>query len=97
MTTAHQPQGGIDTSYTVYTKPNCTNCDKTKAYFDRKGITYATVDITQNPAALEYITAELGYSQAPVIVNSADDQDHWAGLRMDKLVQAGMLHGSEQL
>ncbi|WP_461175225.1 glutaredoxin family protein (plasmid) [Arthrobacter sp. Z1-9] len=78
--------------YTVYTKPDCPQCDKTKAYFDSKGITYHAVDITEVPAALEYITAELGYSQAPVVVNNSDDQDHWSGLRRDKLVTAAMNH-----
>jgi glutaredoxin-like protein NrdH len=76
--------------YTVYTKPDCPNCDKTKAYFESKGITYQAVDITEVLAALEYITQDLGYSQAPVVVNNSDDQDHWAGLRRDKLVQAAM-------
>src|SRR5699024_6530391 len=52
----------MTTAYTVYTKPDCRNCDKTKAYFDSKGITYTAVDITEVPAALEYITQELGYS-----------------------------------
>ncbi|MET3176393.1 UNVERIFIED_ORG: glutaredoxin-like protein NrdH [Arthrobacter sp. UYCu721] len=80
------------TDYTVYTKPECPNCDRTKEYFDAKGITYMIVDITAVPAALEYITAELGYSQAPVVVNNTDDQDHWSGLRRDKLVHAGMNH-----
>ena len=78
------------TEYTVYTKPECPNCDRTKSYFDEKGISYTAVDITEVPAALEYITAELGYSQAPVVVNNSDDQDHWSGLRRDKLVQANM-------
>lgn len=77
-------------AYTVYTKPGCPNCDRTMEYFDSKGITYTPVDITEVPAALEYITQELGYSQAPVIVNNSDDQDHWSGLRRDKLVQAAM-------
>jgi glutaredoxin-like protein NrdH len=77
------------TAYTVYTKPDC---EKTKDYFDSKGITYTSVDITAVPAALEYITAELGYSQAPVVVNNSDDQDHWSGLRRDKLVHANMNH-----
>jgi glutaredoxin-like protein NrdH len=77
-------------AYTVYTKPDCPNCEKTKDYFDSKGITYTSVDITAVPAALEYITAELGYSQAPVVVNNSDDQDHWSGLRRDKLVHANM-------
>lgn len=80
------------TAYTVYTKPDCPNCVRTKEYFDSKGITYTSVDITEVPAALEYITAELGYSQAPVVVNNADDQDHWSGLRRDRLVQANMIH-----
>jgi glutaredoxin-like protein NrdH len=78
------------TDYTVYTKPDCPNCDRTKEYFDSKGISYTAVDITKVPAALAYITEELGYSQAPVVVNNTDDQDHWAGLRRDKLVQARM-------
>ncbi|MFK0042195.1 glutaredoxin family protein [Paenarthrobacter sp. NPDC090517] len=80
------------TDYTVYTKPGCPNCDRTMEYFDSKGITYTSVDIAEVPAALEYITAELGYSQAPVIVNNSDDQDHWSGLRRDKLVTAAMTH-----
>ena len=28
----------------------------------------------------------------PLVVNNADDQDHWAGLRRDKLVTAAMTH-----
>lgn len=76
--------------YTIYTKPECPQCDKTKAYFDAKGITYTAVDITEVPAALECIVEELGYSQAPVVVNNSDDQDHWSGLRRDKLVHALM-------
>lgn len=63
-------------AYTVYTKPDCPQCDKTKAYFDAGGISYTAVDITEMPAALEYIVEELGYSQAPVVVNNAEDQDH---------------------
>lgn len=58
------------TAYTVYAKPSCPNCDRTKEYFDSKGITYTSVDITEVPASLEYITEELGYSQAPVVVTT---------------------------
>ena len=75
-------------AYAVYSKPDCRNCDKTKDYFDSRGITCTAVGITDVPAALEYIGAELGYSQAPVVVNNADELDHWSGLRRDKLVQA---------
>lgn len=75
-------------TYTVYTKPNCPLCVETKGYFDRKGVRFREVDITKVPAAFEYITEDLGYSQAPVVVNDADGQDHWSGHRMDKLIQA---------
>ncbi|MGN7969840.1 hypothetical protein [Microbacterium sp. 22296] len=39
------------------------------------------MDLTTNPAALEYVMDELGYSAAPVVV--ASDRDHWSGFRPD--------------
>lgn len=75
--------------YTVYTKPGCPNCVKTMEYFDRKGITYQAIDITKVREALTFISEDLGYSEAPVIV-SADGTDHWSGIRMDKLTQAAL-------
>lgn len=75
--------------YTVYTKPGCPNCVKTMEYFDRKGITYSAVDITEVPEALTYICEDLGYSEVPVVV-SADGENHWSGIRMDKLTQAAV-------
>lgn len=82
--------------FTIYTKPDCRQCDDTKSYFDRKGITYASVDITTNPAALQYISEDLGYSQAPVVVSHTDEQDHWSGLRRDKLAQAAFNHARKE-
>lgn len=84
------------TSYTIYTKPNCPLCVETKGYFERKGIGFREVDITQAPAALEYITEELGYSQAPVVVNDIEDQDHWSGHRMDRLIHAARISSVTQ-
>jgi glutaredoxin-like protein NrdH len=76
--------------YTVYTKPDCGQCDRTKEYFDSRGITYEVVDVTESDAAFAYITGALGYRQVPVVVNNADNTDHWSGLRRDKLVQAAL-------
>jgi glutaredoxin-like protein NrdH len=54
---------------TIYTKPSgCFGCNKTKQLFTDAGISFREVDITTNQAALEYITEELGYSQAPVVI-----------------------------
>lgn len=77
------------TEYVVYTKPECRDCDKTKAYFDKNGVLYTAIDITEDAAAYEYVTKELGYSQAPVVRNTGTGE-HWSGLRRDKLVQATM-------
>lgn len=67
---------------TVYTKPSCVQCDMTSRALDNKGIEYNTLDLSEDPAALEHVK-ELGYLQAPVIV--ADDGEHWSGFRPDKI------------
>jgi len=66
---------------TVYSKPSCVQCTATYRALDAKGIEYTTVDVTTNAAALVYVTEELGYSAAPVVV--ASDEDHWSGFRPD--------------
>lgn len=67
---------------TIYGKPDatCFACKKTKGKFEEAGVSFVFVDITlpENAAALSYVTDELGYSQAPVVV--VDEHDHWSGL-----------------
>ena len=70
---------------TVYSKPNCVQCTATYRALDGQGIDYQVVDLTGSDAALEYVTQELGYSQAPVVV--VDEHDHWSGFRPDKIDQ----------
>jgi glutaredoxin-like protein NrdH len=66
---------------TVYTKPNCVQCDATKRYLDRSGIKYDTVDITKEPEALDMILG-MGFSAAPVVIS---DAGNWSGFQPDKL------------
>lgn len=70
---------------TVYTKPACVQCNATYRALDKQGITYRSVDISQDPEALERVRS-LGYMQAPVVVT---DQEHWSGFRPDKI--AGLI------
>ncbi|POH59618.1 NrdH-redoxin [Cryobacterium zongtaii] len=70
---------------TVCSKPNCVQCTATYRALDRQGIEYQVVDLTGSDAALEYVTQELGDSQAPVVV--VDEHDHWSGFRPDKITQ----------
>lgn len=68
---------------TVYTKPACVQCDMTKRYLDKAGVSYETVDITTDPAALDMILG-MGFSSAPVVISEAGN---WAGFRPDMLEQ----------
>jgi glutaredoxin-like protein NrdH len=67
---------------TVYTKPNCVQCDATKKLMDKLGVEYTTVDIADNPKELEKLI-EMGYRAAPVVV--ADNGESWAGFQPDKV------------
>lgn len=66
---------------TVYTKPSCVQCNATYRALDKKGIAYESVDMSQDPQALERVRS-LGYLQAPVVVT---DGGHWSGFRPDKI------------
>lgn len=66
---------------TVYTKPACVQCDMTKRYLDKAGIEYDTVDITQDPTALDMILG-MGFSSAPVVIS---ENGSWAGFQPDRL------------
>lgn len=66
---------------TVFSRRECVQCQATYRALDKKGITYAVVDLATDPAALERVRA-LGYLQAPVVV--AGDA-HWSGFRPDQI------------
>jgi glutaredoxin-like protein NrdH len=50
---------------------------------DKAGVTYTVVDVTENAAALEYVSEDLGYSSAPIVV--VDEHNHWSGFRPDRI------------
>lgn len=74
-------------SVTVYTTgEGCVRCTITKRTLSKQGVPYVEVDVREHPAAREYITEDLGYSEAPVCVVEDDTgQDHWAGFRPDQI------------
>lgn len=73
---------------TVYSKPKCVQCNMTKDWLERKGISHHVVDLSTNPQALEAVKA-LGYAGAPVVIVNDDgdttDEKHWYGFRPDLL------------
>lgn len=66
---------------TVYTMPNCVQCEQSKRYLDTKQVEYSVVDISENSEAYEFVTS-LGYKSAPIIVAG---NDHWSGFRLERL------------
>lgn len=66
---------------TVYTNPNCVQCDQTKRYLDKHDISYEVVDLSQNEEALKMVL-DMGYKSAPVVIT---DKDSWSGFRLNKL------------
>lgn len=68
-------------SITLYSKPNCPQCELTKRDMDILGIQYETVDITHNQDKLEKL-AKLGYRSAPVVET---DTDVWSGYDQEKI------------
>ncbi len=68
-------------STTVYTKPDCPQCDATKKYLNKYGIEFNTVDITENKDAYDLVVS-MGYKYTPVVVSN---NNHWSGFRPDKI------------
>lgn len=69
------------TTITVYTKPNCVQCNATFKALDKAALSYEKIDITEDDEARDYVMA-LGHLQAPVVI--AGDE-HWAGFRPDRI------------
>jgi glutaredoxin-like protein NrdH len=67
---------------TVYTKPQCIQCDMTKRLMDKIGVEYTTVDIVENPEELDKLIS-MGYRAAPVVV--APDGTSFAGFQPEKI------------
>ena len=66
---------------TVYAKPACVQCNATYKALEKQNISYDVVDITEVPAARDYVRA-LGYLQAPVVGAGGE---HWSGFRPDRI------------
>lgn len=74
---------------TVYSKPACVQCNSTYRVLDKKGISYQTVDMSQDAEALE-VMKSLGFMQAPVVVNRDAEGNiisSWSGFDPDKIAE----------
>lgn len=66
---------------TVYSKPNCVQCNATYRALKNAGIDYTVVDVTEDEASYDMIIG-LGYLAAPVVIAG---ETHWSGFQPDKI------------
>lgn len=70
---------------TVYTKPQCVQCEWTKKQLDRLGVTYESFDVTTDPEAREAVQhyATNGEVSMPVVVvTNGAHTTHWCGFKI---------------
>lgn len=71
-------------SVTVYsTGPTCIRCTMTCRCLQSAGIPFRVIDVTTEPIARQFVTEELGYTEAPVVIVAEEPQHHWSGFRPD--------------
>ena len=72
---------------TVYTKPNCVQCNFTKRELDAVGLEYTAVDVTQDAQAADAL-AVAGHKTLPVVmVDGIGDfcGKVWSGFKPEKI------------
>lgn len=66
---------------TIYTLPNCVQCESTKRLMTKLGIEYSVVDLTTVPDKVAEFR-ELGLTAAPIVTT---DIKIWSGFRHGKI------------
>lgn len=66
---------------TVWTLPNCVQCNMTKREFDKRGVRYEEMNLENHPETSQAFI-ELGLTAAPIVVT---DTKKWSGFRLDKI------------
>jgi glutaredoxin-like protein NrdH len=72
---------GKELKITIYTTPNCVQCDTTKRLFTKAGIEYNLIDLSNDPEAMEMVKG-LGHTASPVVIAG---ERHWSGFRINKI------------
>ncbi|GEK92016.1 glutaredoxin-like protein NrdH [Alkalibacterium kapii] len=69
-------------SVTVYSKPDCMQCQFTKKYLESKGIPFKEKDVNRDVNAIDEVK-KLGFSSLPVVL--AEGIEAFNGFRPDML------------
>lgn len=78
---------------TVYTTKNCTACDSTKKWLERRGVPYRVQWLKESLEAMELAQAN-GYTAAPIVVSGAVS---WSGFRPDLIDKIEIIDNIEPI
>lgn len=67
---------------TVYSKPNCMQCDFTKKFLDDNDVAYQVINVYEDETALNKIK-EMGFQSLPVV--EIEGEEPFFGFRPDRL------------
>ena len=84
---------------TVYTKPDCVQCDATKRALHKHEIPFIEMNLSDNMDLLDRLKAA-GWMRAPIVETA--DGEMWSGFRPDriralKLQRQSRLHGARSV
>lgn len=71
-------------SNTVFSKPNCGNCEKTKEMLDEMGVEYNVVDISLDADARKMVKS-WGIREAPAVLTASGAK--WGGHNEAKILE----------
>lgn len=74
---------------TIFSKPNCMQCEFAKKYLNDKGIEFKEINVFEDKKALTTLR-DAGYSQMPVV--DVNGEFH-TGFRPEILAKVDELHG----
>ncbi|HFI0463234.1 TPA: glutaredoxin-like protein NrdH [Streptococcus suis] len=69
---------------TVYSKPNCQQCNFTKKWLKDNNLEFKEVDVFENEEAKQYLQ-DKGFQSLPVV--EVEGLEPWFGFNPDKLAQ----------
>ncbi|ELY6291290.1 glutaredoxin-like protein NrdH [Cronobacter sakazakii] len=66
---------------TIYTRNDCVQCHATKRALESRGIAFDTINLDEQPEAIDTLRAQ-GFRQLPVVMT---DSLSWNGFRPDMI------------
>ncbi|EOU1337392.1 glutaredoxin-like protein NrdH [Cronobacter malonaticus] len=66
---------------TIYTRNDCVQCHATKRALESRGIAFDTINLDEQPEAIDILRAQ-GFRQLPVVMA---DSLSWSGFRPDMI------------